>query len=254
MILLHRITSFVLALLVAVGFFVLISYPQQSGLAVLIMLALVPLLFGRLLTWEFKRPSFWIFLGTPTFFLLASVFVFLFLENDLTKIFLAVITIIGIWLYAENIFSFYHLPSAYQAYALEYLSLAIYVVSVFFFASGAYATQLFLQLPVWVPALAMFWATLSITIGVFWVSKVAQETSIAFAVSGAIIMTELYVVLALLPTSYMTNAAALAVFLYIFLGLSRAHVLDKLSATVLKRYLAIGSFFLIIIFVTARWV
>ena len=83
----------------------------------------------------------------------------------------------------------------------------LYVLSAFFFTSALYAAQLFLLLPVWVPALAIFWTVLFATIGVFWVSKVAPETSALFATMGAILLTELYVVTAMLPTSFVANAA-----------------------------------------------
>lgn len=254
MILLHRISSFAQAVLVAAGFLILIFFSEYSGISVLLMLFLVPLLFARLLKWEIRRISFWIFLGTPFFYLMSSLFLFLFLEDNVSKILLGLIVTIGTWLYSENLFAFYHLPSTYQAYALEYLSLAIYVMSAFFFASGAYGSQLFLQLPVWVPALAVFWMTLASAYGVFWVSKVDPDISNIFAFVGALIMTEFYFMLAMLPTSFMSNAAAFAVFFYLFLGLSRAHLLEKLTSSVLRRYLTIGSLLLLVIFATARWV
>lgn len=254
MILLHRITSFAVALTVAIAYLVLILWPTTNpGILVALGILLV-LLFARLLKWEVKRFSFWVFFGTPMFFVLSSVFFFLFLENNLLKTVLAIFVTFGAWLYAENIFAFYHLPSTYQPYALEYLSLVLYVASAFFFTSGSYGAQLFLLLPVWVPAIAVFWAVLFATVGVFWVSKVAQDQSVLFALSGAVMLTELYMVLALLPTSFIVNAAAFSVFLYLFLGLSRAHVLDKLTKVVLQRYLAVGAVLVLTILVTAKWV
>ncbi len=254
MILLHRITPFALALSIAVGFGILIFLPAEAIWALILILLLPGLLLARLLTWEFKRFSFWIFLATPLFYNLSALFLFLFLENLSAQIILGSLVTLGVWLYAENLFAFYHLPSSYQAYALEYLSLVIYLLSAFFFTSGAYATELFLQLPSWVPALAVFWAVLFATTGVFWVSKVAQEVSTPFALVGAVILAELYVVLAYLPTSFITNAAIFTILFYLFLGLSRAHVLEKLTGLVLRRYLIIGSIFLLVVLLTARWV
>lgn len=254
MILLHRITSFALAILAAAGFAVLVFFPQHTLLTMLLMIIVIPLLFGRLLTFDIREASFWVFLGTPTFFLVSALFFFLYFESDLAKVALGVIVTLGLWLYAENLFTFYHLPSAYQAYALEYLSMVLYIASGFFFTSGSYGSQLALGLPFWIPALAVFWAVLFATIGVFWVSKIGQETSSRFAITGAILMTELYLVFAMLPTSFLTNAAAFSVFLYLYLGLSRAHVLEKLSKQVMRRYLIVGALLLAVIFGTAQWV
>lgn len=254
MILLHRLTSFALAILAALGFAILIFAPEYTYISLGVFFVLIPLLLSRLLQWDVKRASFWVFFGTPLFFLLSSTFLFLFLEQTSHKVILGAVVTFGIWLYSENLFSFYHLPSSYQAYALEYLSLAIYIASAFFFTSGSYAMQLFLQLPSWVPALAVFWTVLFATIGVFWVSKVAQEISTIYAFFGALMMTEIYIVLASLPISFMSNAAIFSIFLYMFLGLSRGHVLDKLTSTVLKRYIITGFVFLIFILLSARWV
>ena len=92
------------------------------------------------------------------------------------------------------------------------------------------------------------------TTGVFWVSKIESAVSTRFAVSGAIILTELYMALSQLPTSYIANAAAFTVMLYLFLGLSRAQVLEKLSKPVMQRYVFISIVLLIVIFGTARWI
>lgn len=253
MILLHRLTPFALAGLVAAGFGALIMSPLTWLPYAIGCFALIPLLLGRLLLWEFRRPAFWVFIGTPCLLLLSAIFFFLFLESAPAKWMLAVLITGAIGLYAENLFSFYHMPSAYQAYALEYLSLVLYVASGFFFTSSAYGSQLFILLPVWVPALAVFVAVLLATIAVFWVSKVGFETGLVFAFAGALVMTEAYIALAMLPTSFVTNAAAFAVLLYLFLGLSRAQVLDTLSRPVLKRYLATGAVLLAVIFGTATW-
>jgi len=86
------------------------------------------------------------------------------------------------------------------------------------------------------------------------VSKVALQVALKFAVVGAVCMAQVYIVFSLLPTSFLSNAAGFAVILYSFLGLSRADALDKLSKTVVIRYLSIGAVLLLAIFATARWI
>ena len=253
MILLHRLTPFAVALCTAGGFAALTLSPLTWLPVAVGCFAVVPLLLARLLLWEFRRPAFWVFIGTPCLLLLSSIIFFLFLESEFSQWLLTVVDMFAMGIYAENLFTFYHMPHAYQAYSLEYLSLVLYVLSGFFFTSGAYAAQLFLTLPMWIPALAVFAAVLLATVAVFWVSKVGFETGMVFALAGAVIMTEVYTVLSTLPTSFMTNAAAFAVFLYLFLGLSRAQVLDKLTHTVVRRYAYTAVVLLLIIFGTATW-
>ena len=253
MILLHRISVFIITALAAGIFFAFIN-GSPIAFAYLFGLGLVGgILLARMLGWEYKSTAFWIFLLTPFFVLSTAVFFFLFLEDPTIKWMLGIFTVFGIGVYLENLFTFYHLPGSYQAYALEYVSLTLYIASVFFFTSGAYGAQLFMSLPIWVPALAVFWVMLATSLSVFWVSKVHADTSIKYALSGAVCLTEMYMVLAWLPTSFITNAAAFTVLYYVFLGLTRAHVLDKLTKPVLQRYAGIGFIFLVLLFVTTDW-
>ena len=254
MILLHRLTPIAVAFL-TLGGYLWVFYAGASALVpALVIFALIVFSLIRLLKWEWRSFSFWVFFGVPIFFFLSSFLFYVFLESDLIKALLVVSVAAGMWLYSENLFTFYYLPGSYQAYALEYLTLVLYVVSAFFFTSAAFAAQLFLQLPLWAPALAVFIVILMATIAVFWVSKVPSNTSLLFAVSGAIIMTELYVVISFFPTSFLTNAALFSIFLYLYLGLSRAHVLEKLTQTVIRRYVGIAGILLIFVILSAQWI
>lgn len=215
---------------------------------------LVPLLFARLLLFEFKRPAFWVFLGTPFLLLLSSLMFFLLQESNEAKWILGAIVTVSLFLYAENLFAFYHLPSTYQAYSLEYLTLMMYIGSAFFFTSSAYMAQLFLELPLWAPAILVFASVLFSMLAVFWVSKIGFETGVPYGVLGAVLLTQLYVALAFLPISFIANAAVFAVCLSTYFGLSRAYVLDKLTPVVTKRYLVFGVVLLVLIFGTATWI
>lgn len=254
MILLHRISTFLLALLTAVVFAVLIYWPNELLLAVIIGIVIIPLLFARLLKWEVKRFVFWVFLALPLLLLFSSVFFFFFLENEVLKYAVGIAVILCTWLYAESVFAFYHLPSSYQAYTLEYLSLTLSLLSAFFFASGMYAMGLFLQLSLWVPAIIMGLFSFFSTMMVLWVSKISLQRALRFSIICGICLAQTYIVLSLLPTSFVSNAAGFAVVLYLFLGLSRAQALEKLSKTVVLRYLAVAGAMLFLIFLTARWI
>lgn len=254
MILLHRFTPFAIALASCVLFLTLSVAPFTLYPVAIVAGVLVPVLFARLLLFEVKRPAFWVFLGTPFLLLLSSVFFFLLLESTGAKWALGGIVTVALFLYAENLFAFYHLPSTYQAYSLEYLTLMMYIGSAFFFTSSAYMAQLFLELPLWVPSVLVFASVLFAMLAVFWVSKIGFETGIPYAILGAILMTELYVALAFLPVSFIANAAAFSVCLSTYFGITRAHVLEKLTPVVTKRYLAFGLLLIAIIFGTATWI
>jgi hypothetical protein len=200
-----------------------------------------------------KSWSFWIFFATPVAFLMGSVFFFFFLEAFFVKWMIALLVTAVLWMYLENLFTFYYLPGAYQPYSLEYLSLSMYLLFVFFFASGMYAAQIFLSLPIIIPFLALFWIVLCASICMFWVSKVNAQISLPYAIIGAIGFSQLYVALGFLPVSFIVNAAALTLCYYVYLGLVRAHVLEELSALVVRRYIGFAGTALILIFATTSW-
>lgn len=252
MIILHRVTAILIGLATA-GLYLLITYANIPLWGVSLMILGIMLMYGRMLNWEYKSVTFWVFLGTPLFFLISGLFFHLFLEASVAKTALGVILSLGLWLYAENLFTFYHLPSSYQAYALEYLSFMLFLLGIFFYACGAYAAQLFMTLPIWVPGLAMFWFTLFAISGVFWVSKIPPQIGTKFAWVGSILLAQLFVTLSLLPTSLFVNAATFALLFYMYLGISRIHLLDKLSNTVLWRYLGVGTVLALALLTTASW-
>lgn len=254
MILFHRLTPFAILLLTLGLFVMLILAPKALWPFEIGAFLAVPLLLSRLLLFEVKRPAFWVFLGTPFVLLVSSLMYFMLLESDTGKWVLAITVTTALALYAENLFAFYHLPSTYQAYSLEYLTLVMYVMSAFLFTASANLGQLLWELPLWAPAIAIFAAVLFATMAVFWVSKIGFETGIPYAVIGALLMTELYVTLALLPTSALTNAAAFTICISTYFGLVRAQVLEKITAGVVRRYIALTVLLLFVIFGTATWI
>ena len=254
MIILHRISVFVQTALTAGLFFFLLRESEYALSASIIALLAFALLQARLLGFEVKSWSFWIFFATPVAFLMGSVFFFFFLEALFVKWLIALLVVAVLWMYLENLFTFYYLPGAYQPYSLEYLSLSMYLLFVFFFASGMYAAQIFLSLPIIIPFLALFWIILCASVCMFWVSKVNTQVSLPYAVVGAIGLSQLYVALGFLPVSFIVNAAALTLCYYMYLGLVRAHVLEELTPLVVRRYLGFVGLSLVLIFATTSWI
>jgi hypothetical protein len=252
-ILLHRVTPFGIGLTSIVSFVLLMFWPLLGIKALLPLGAILVFFLARLLLWELRRPAFWVFLGTPMMLWLSSLVFFFFLEDPFSKWIIASTVSIVMTLYAENCFTFYHMPSAYQAYALENLSMVVYVLSAFFFTSGAFGAQLFLLLPTWIPTIFVFFAVLFATTAVFWVSKIGFETGRPYAVVGAIVMAELYATLSLLPTSFVTNAALFSVLLYTFFVFARANVLERVNRRMVLQQSGFVVLLCLLILLTARW-
>lgn len=253
MILLHRLTPFAIFTLGATGFLMLTVAPFTWGIPALVCFGLVMALFARLLVWDVRRTGFWVFLGMPFFLLISSLAFFLLLEGELAKWILGGVVTVGLSLFAENLFAFYHLPRAYQAYSLEYLSLMLAVSGLFFTTSATYLAQFFLEAPLWATAGLIALITFATFIAVFWVSKISWEAGRMYAGMGALLLTEVYVACAWLPTGYTTNAAVFAICAAWYLAIMRAHAFQKVHRQLLLRHTLFAALLLLILFFTTPW-
>lgn len=254
MILLHRLTSFAVSLVVALGFLLMLISSIHPYLLIVLTGVLVALLLSRLLQWHIRTFQFWHLLGTPLLFLLSSWGPFFLLESVISKAALGVCVVAILFLFVEHVFSFTHLPVAYQPFTLEYLSGLLHILSVFFLSVLGFGLSLFLQTPLWILSLVFFLILFFIVYSTLWVGKVDPHRARAYAFAGAVLMSELFAALSFLPTGFYSNAAFLALGVYVFLGLSRAHALHKLSKEVLRRYLIVFVVLTIVITLTSQWI
>ncbi|TAL50075.1 hypothetical protein EPN81_03895 [Patescibacteria group bacterium] len=254
MILLHRISSFGVACVAVAGFLLLVFPPFHPYLIIFCTVFFSFLILGRLLAWQIRTFQFWHLLGTPLLLLLSSFGPFFLLERTMSKLALSVLVVALLFLFVEHVFSFIHLPVAYQPFTLEYLSGLLHILSVFFLSVLGFGLSLFLQTPLWLLSLIFFFILFFIVYGTLWVGKVDSQYAKPYAFAGAVLTTELFASLSFLPTGFYTNAAFLALGVYVFLGLSRAHAMHKLSKEVLRRYLIVFVALTTLIILTSQWV
>jgi hypothetical protein len=254
MILLYRISSFGIAIVSALGFLLFFAQWINPGIVIILTVVLTALILARLLGWSIQTFQFWHLLGTPMLFLLSSFGPFFLLENFYSKVGLAVVVVLLLFFFVENVFSFTHLPINYQPFTLEYLSQLLHILSVFFVAVFGFGLSLFLQTPLWLLSLVFFLILFFIVYSTLWAGKVDPVSARPFAFAGALLITELFTVLTFLPVGFYTNAAFLALGVYVFLGVSRAHAHHKLSKQILRRYGLIFILLTVVITITSQWV
>lgn len=253
MILIHRLTPFAIGLLTSVGFLALLQDWVHPMLSVVLSIILIGFLYARLLHFQVRSFEFWYFLGIPILYLLASFGMLFLFEQAISSFLLSVLSVLFLVLFAEYVFQYTHLPSQYQPYSIEYLSLLLNVLTIFFVSSVAYGTNLLIQTSLWILSPIFFLLSLFILYGTLFVSKADPARSRPYAFAGSILTTEFFVTLAFLPSGLYTNAALITLFFYLFLGLTRAQVHHKLSASVVKRYLGVASVLFILILLSTDW-
>jgi hypothetical protein len=218
-------------------------------------LAAAGLLYARLVGFAPRSFQFWMLFGTPLLFLLTSFGLLLFLESPVAQFSLAVIVSSFVFFFAEHVFSYVHVPINYETYAIEHLSLVMNVASVFFVSVAAFGTRVFLpeRAPLWFLAALFFGVSLFVVFGTLWASKVDVGRARLYAFCGALLVTEVFAAVTYLPTGFYTNAALIALAAYLFLGLTRAHFIEKLSPKIIRRYAVTAVIIAASVLGTSQW-
>ncbi|MEI6510591.1 MAG: hypothetical protein WCO25_00925 [Candidatus Uhrbacteria bacterium] len=255
MILIHRVTPFLIGLATALGFAALLNFQRNPLGAMAVTLLVVAALYVRLVGFSPRSFQFWMLVGTPLLFLGSSFGLMLFLENPNAEFALAVVVSLFVFFFAEHVFSYVHLPANYETYAIEHLSLVLNVASVFFVSVVAFGMRIFLTIyaPIWLLSALFFVVSLFVIFGTLWASKVDVGHARLYAICGALLVTEIFLTVTYLPTGFYTNAALIALTAYLFLGLTRARFVESLSKSTVRRYLVTGVVLLVMILGSARW-
>lgn len=253
MLLALRTIPFFIAIVMAVGAMALFWFPIQSFWVIGITLLILFFLLAKLAGWFFRTADFWSFFALPFCLAFSSLALLLFVEGSWMKILIIVLSTFLLWLFAENIFSFLYLAGSYQVNALEYLSLVLGVISVFFITTALFALRLFFGFPLWL--IVPFYSVMVFIIfaSVLWICKVEKVRLLPNTFGAVLLLAELFFCLTFLPGGFFPNAALLTLFFYLFLGIVRANLLNRLNRAVLKHYLLAVCLITVTVIITARW-
>lgn len=254
MLIFHRITPFLLVLTLGLGACALVLRVASPVAIAFAMVFFTTVFLGRLLEWEVRQASFWMFLLGPLLFLASAIFALFFLESIIVSWIVVVLVVSVLGFFSEQLFQYLHTPSTYQPYALEHFSLNITVLTVFFLSASLLGLRVFLQIPLLLLFFVLFFCLFFLFMQTFWLSKIEGATLRWYAFSCALLVTEVCAAITLLPIGFWIGAALVMVVAYMLVGLVRARWLKKLSHTVIRRYVIVGSLLLLFILLTARWV
>ncbi|MCX6714613.1 MAG: hypothetical protein NTX72_02270 [Candidatus Uhrbacteria bacterium] len=253
MILLYRITPFLVAIVALLGYAAFVFRFVHPLVAMSVSFLCIAILMARLLRFHMQEFSFWFFLGIACLFFLSSFGMLFLFETPWVSIVLSLVCTALLVLFTEFVFLYTHLPSRYQPFSLEHLTSLLNLLSIFFFSSFAFATRLLIQVPLTFLALLFFLLSFFLVYGVLWVTKAESFRSRLYALFGAIVLTELFACITYFPTGFYTNAAFMTIFSYAFFGLTRTEALHKLSREVVKRYVFVSVFLLCVVAISSKW-
>lgn len=207
----------------------------------------------QLTTRSLTSEKFWRFAVTPFFFLSTGVLFFSFFEGDIIRRLLLVAFSVLIWIYFEVIRLWFHERPKYQVHSLENISTYLDLLTIFFAASGFYSLILFFGWNLWYFSLGFTAITALVTYQLIWTSGASLRSAWAYLITITVVVSELFVVTSYLPSSVYVNGLIVTLGFYLTAGLARNWLIDVKEKSILKRYLAISIFSLIIILITAKW-
>lgn len=253
MLIFQRILPF-LSSLVTLAIFEFLFFSSAWGIRFAPFILMIPALF----IWMMLRKE-----GTASAvlnsILLVSIFLgsymsfYMLLELETIKHFLNLIVVGGMFLFMEQLYFFWHRPSQYQAYALEYTCSVLNILSAFFFFAAAFGFYIFVHASVGILTLTIVMFSFVLGWLMMWINKIEWKRSRPYVLAIALMVGELFWVLHFLPVSFMVLGLVLTTMIYLCLNLSRWQLTSALDRKILQRYFFISSAVLLLSLGTARW-
>lgn len=252
MILFRRFAPLAAGVVTVLGFESILSWPQYYQLVApaVIFAGIAAVLFIR----QTRRDAT-LFLTAPTLLVTGGLLFLLFTEID-RKLFAHILSVAVsglLWYYLEQVFAFQFQTPSYQAFALENISGYMNVASVFFVVSTLYGLHFFVGYPLWLVisliALILFIASVhTLAMGkAEWLPRLTR--SVLLTVLG----TEIAFALLFLPSGYQVNGLLLTTFFYVVVNLTHYDFRSTLDRRLVKRYVLIGVFVVVLTMLTASW-
>lgn len=258
MILFSRILVFVCAIGASLGLGAIFLMPQYFFIiSALIILLLIFNVFYILSGKETKYNTF-LFLISPLIFVFSSLMACVFLNNNLLKFGFAVFVGIILFLYMENLFSYFHIPTKYHIYSLENISGYINLVSMFFMSSSFYGFKISLGIEIisyWVLTYIaiMLFLIIILILQTFWINKISFKSGKNYIIVMSIILIQIYFIIFFLPSAFYVNSVIFVLSYYTITGLARYKLLNKLEKRVIIKYMTVSLLMFFLLLVTAKW-
>jgi hypothetical protein len=196
---------------------------------------------------------FFNFLITPLIFAISFFGLLLLIENPWWYHGLTIGAGFFLYLFLEQILNYFYFAVRYQPYTLENFSFYWNMLAVFAVSASLFAALLFVGIKVWYLTAFFFIVIFILTKQIYWVNKIEWTKYAIFCWVTALTMSELFLVLNYLPTSYLVNGIVMAIVFYVMTGLGRLFLQDKLNARNIFNYLIMGGASLIAVLATAQW-
>ena len=194
----------------------------------------------------------WLLCLTPTCLIVGGWLLLIFSRGPAVRHFYGLLIALSLWIFLNVVFFFEHSRSRYQEHSLENVTGYLNIAAIFLLTSGLLNLILFLGLPALVLAAIPLMGTI-LYFGLLLFSGVTEFRRWVHLGVVAVLLLELMVAVAALPTSVYVGGMVVALGYYLLTGLSRNWLLRIQETSVIYRYLTVTTVLLIIILVSAKW-
>lgn len=253
MMLLSRSIPAVLSFLMFAGFVVVIRNHALLTWVVPTLFLLFLLLGHLLMRQDFRSKQFWLLLLTPLLLNFTALFFLTILTQTLWQYLLAATVAVVTFWFLQNVFQFLHHERSYQPYAIENISTYANLLSVFFFTAALTSLELYLNVPQALLLLVSLTVFTLLVMQMLWVNKIELRPKIGYLVILPFVFTQVLWASLFLPTNFFIAGLLVTLSYYAVTNISRHHLLDRLEAAIVRRYLIIALLGFLITLSTAQW-
>lgn len=249
-----KIISLVSAALFAIGLELFLPLYVYWILIIPISLLLIVVEAWLVTTERFLSKTFWMYIITPVFFILAIFGMVALLENTVIQQILILGGAMLYWLYLSNVAVYHFDFKNYHTSAIENISSYMNLISLFCLTIVAYAAEALLNTSLALMGIGMIIFIVLILLQSIWAAKIDSNKRFLYVIAMAIIMIESFWVVAFLPSNFYLQGFILTVIYYGAWGLLKSNLLGIFSKRLLIRYLGLCGLAVIAVIMTAQWI
>jgi len=190
----------------------------------------------------------------PLLFLNFSILYSSILTNTLLIQLLHFFFLGSLFVYLRNLYIYLFKPLKYKAQSLENINFLISFVVIFYSVAGILGLKNFFDLELWQIIVPIVIVLFSILFQLFWLYQVKFKNNIIFSIILTLTISEIVLISTFLPYMYSIIGLVIAIVFYTSAGLSLLYLSYKLSKLQLKIHLGLSITFLILIFLSSRWI
>lgn len=186
--------------------------PKIHLVLILLLSALAVGIISLLMLAKEKIKTLWpLVIQSTLLILISSIFSLFFTHAVLYHLFVIMINFLY-WFILYTLFCFLYQPRLYRPHSLENVSIWLGFVTLFCFSAILSAFPVFYNIPTWLTLVPFFAFTLWFCFYLFWANKIDFIKNLETAIILALILTEFYFILNLLPLHFHLIGLILAGF------------------------------------------